>query len=77
MRTTIVIGFILLGSLQVWAADSDLFPLQQLELGMTATDMLKAYPNVKTGFVKNNAQGNGLMDWLFVKSPMVSFGTRL
>ena len=63
MRTTIVIGFILLGSLQVWAADSDLFPLQQLELGMTATDMLKAYPNVKTGFVKNNATGqwtNGL-----------------
>lgn len=57
MSTMIAIGLILLGGLQVWVADSDLFPLQQLELGMTATDLLKAYPNVKTAFVKKDATG--------------------
>ncbi len=57
MRTLIAIGFIILGGAQSWAADSDLFPLQRLELGMTSADLLKAYPNVKTAFVTKDTTG--------------------
>lgn len=57
MRTLIAIGFILLGGLHAWAADSDLFPLHRLELDMKAADLLKTYPNVKTAFVKKDATG--------------------
>jgi hypothetical protein len=57
MRTLITVGFIVVGGAHIWAADSDLFPLQGLEVGMTATDLLKAYPNVKTAFAKKDAKG--------------------
>lgn len=57
MRTLIAIGLIVLGSTNVWAADSDLFPLQGLKLDMTSTNLVKAYPNAKTAFVKKDEAG--------------------
>lgn len=57
MRTLISIGLVLLGNANVWAADSDLFPLRGLKTGMTATDLLKAYPNAKTAFVTKDGAG--------------------
>lgn len=57
MRTLTAIGLIILGSTNIWAADSDLFPLHGLKIDMTSTDLLKAYPNAKTAFVKKDAAG--------------------
>ena len=57
MRTLIAIGLIVLGSMNIWAADSDLFPLQYLKLDMTSSDLLKAYPNVKMAYAKKDTAG--------------------
>lgn len=57
MRTLIAIGLVFLGSTNIWAADSDLFPLHGLKIDMTATDLLKAYPNAKTAFVTKDGAG--------------------
>ena len=57
MRNLIAIGLIILGNTTIWAADSDLFPLQGLKLDMTSADLLKAYPNVKMAYAKKDAAG--------------------
>jgi hypothetical protein len=57
MRTVIAVGLIILGSSNIWAADSDLFPLQGLRLEMTSSDLLKAYPHAKTAFVTKDGAG--------------------
>jgi hypothetical protein len=57
MRTVIAVGLIILCGSNIRAADSDLFPLQGLRLGMTSSDLLKAYPHAKTAFVKKDGAG--------------------
>ncbi|NLG34363.1 MAG: hypothetical protein GX548_03325 [Lentisphaerae bacterium] len=57
MRKLIAIGLIVFGSTIIWAADSDLFPLQDLKLDMTSTDLLKAYPNVKMAYALKDSAG--------------------